>query len=760
MKKRAMFKIFRKIENRLLRILAIILAIVIVFVAVVIIFISPITKYFIEHYSEKYIHRKVQLSWIYVNPFTGYINAHGVQVYEPQSDSTFLKLNNLTISFSPRKLLSKNLDVSYISLDQLWLNVIQHDSVFNFSDLMKKDTAAIDTAAKKSPFHISVRNIHLGNSEIHYNETTIPVHYYITKVNLECLSYAWNQDTSLFRYDFYSGTGSGQVTGRFTLNFKNDDYNTQTTVTHFDLKPMEQYVKDFANYGNLEATLDASMNASGNTKIATALKSSGKAAITNFHFGKVKGDDYASFSKLSLNIDSLSPANKKYFFSALILDSPFLKYEKYDSLDNFSRMFGQSGSNVKQAEAAHPQNNIIFQIAHYVSQIAKEIVNSQYRVNNLQIQNMNLYYTDFSLVQTFSVNANPIVITARNIDTRNSRMYLTLNCRTNPFGQIDVNFDVNPKDFGDFHLQYNIHDLPLPLFNPYTVSFSSYPFDKGMVAFYGTWNVINKGINSTNHLVINNPTTADKVKNNQAKNVPVPLIMAFIRDFDRRIDVEIPVEGNLNDPHFNLWDVILHIIENIFIKPPTFPYRQTAYSSKQAKEDYILMEWKPMQFKMNEDQEDQLQKISYYMFWHPQSKLIISPVYFTGLEKETILFYEAKKKYYAHEHHVNPDSLKINDSLEISKMSVKDKGFINYLNKATKASPLEFTVQEKCKRLIGQEEVNKIYGELLEQRKREIEDYFHKTADRVSFKPAVSTIPASGFSHYIFNYKGTSPTNE
>src|SRR5215831_16433864 len=104
MENRAVLKIFRKIENRLLRILAIVVAILIVFVMIVIIFISPITKYLIEHYSEKYIHRKVQLSWVYVNPFTGYINMHGVQVYEPQSDSTFLKLNNLSISFSPRKL--------------------------------------------------------------------------------------------------------------------------------------------------------------------------------------------------------------------------------------------------------------------------------------------------------------------------------------------------------------------------------------------------------------------------------------------------------------------------------------------------------------------------------------------------------------------------------------------------------------------------------------------------------------------------------
>jgi hypothetical protein len=100
---------------------------------------------------------------------------------------------------------------------------------------------------------------------------------------------------------------------------------------------MEQYVKDFANYGNLIAFLDANMNASGSFDDAKQLKSNGKFALSNFHFGKVKGDDYLAFNKMSVNIDSLSPANRKYFFSSFLLDSPYVKYERYDSLDNFSR---------------------------------------------------------------------------------------------------------------------------------------------------------------------------------------------------------------------------------------------------------------------------------------------------------------------------------------------------------------------------------------------------------------------------------------
>jgi hypothetical protein len=67
--------------------------------------------------------------------------------------------------------------------------------------------------------------------------------------------------------------------------------------------------------------------------------------MNNFHFGKNSNDDYASFDKLVLKIDELSPSNHKYLFDSLSISHPFIKYELYDYLDNVQRMFGKYGSN-------------------------------------------------------------------------------------------------------------------------------------------------------------------------------------------------------------------------------------------------------------------------------------------------------------------------------------------------------------------------------------------------------------------------------
>jgi hypothetical protein len=171
------------------------------------------------------------------------------------------------------------------------------------------------------------------------------------------------------------------------------------------------------------------------------------------------------------------------------------------------------------------------------------------------------------------------------------------------------------------------------------------------------------------------------------------------------------------------------------------------------------MEWNPMQTKMDEDQIDQLQKISRYMFFHPKSNLTITPTYFENLEKETILFYEAKKRFYLSLYQRKLSEFTSDDSIAVTQLSIKDSAFVHYLDGIVNKDGLEFTVQKKCRKLIGEGNVNKEYNELIASRKKQIMDYFEgkKVIDRVTFDRGESTISASGFSHYDFTYQGEQP---
>jgi hypothetical protein len=99
--------------------------------------------------------------------------------------------------------------------------------------------------------------------------------------------------------------------------------------------------------GVFSANLDADMKARGNFSDQEDLNASGLIAINDFHFGKNPDDDYAAFDKLVLAMIKISPKSHQYIFDSVSLTHPFLKYERYNYLDNVQTLFGKSGATLQ-----------------------------------------------------------------------------------------------------------------------------------------------------------------------------------------------------------------------------------------------------------------------------------------------------------------------------------------------------------------------------------------------------------------------------
>jgi hypothetical protein len=749
-----MKRFFNRITNKFLRITAVILSVTFALLVIVILFISPISKYLIEKYSEKYTGRKIEMSWLYVNPFSGRIHAYGLIIHEKKSKSNFITAGDCSFNISLMKLRSSAIDVSSITLDHLWINIIENKSSFNWDGFFTADTTKPKTKPTNSNhWRYSFRDIHLLNAEVVYSETSIPVHYKATKLNVECPFIQSESDTSIFKYDFTFQEHDGGISGRFKMNFKNLDYNLRTVLNDFDMKTLDQYLKEFLDYGNFAARLDADIKAKGNFHDAKILVASGKLGISNFHFGRTVDEDYLRFSKLQFDIDTLSPLNKKYLFQSIILDSAFVKYQLFDSLDNFSRMIGAKGEKVSSAYSEHARENIVFQIVHYIAQVAEDIIHSDYRADELKITNAKALFEDYSLAQKFAVSVSPVNIIAEHVDTRAKRSEIKLHSKINPFGTMDISLNVNPLDFGDFNLGYSIAGIPVPLFNPYSITYTSYPFNDGIISMNGNWLVKDKKIISTNHILVQKAALATKVKKEDAKKLPVRVALFFVRDVDRQIDLSIPITGDLKNPKYHLRSVIIQAVKNLFIKPSLFPVKQIQSTFSDDNKNYDIVEWPTMQAKMNLVHEAQLRKISRYLLFHPKSHITVVPCYYEEREKEALLFFEAKKRFYFSQTHQSRNLISKSDSASIDRMSVKNPAFIRFLHQES-ATDKDCSVQAKCYHVIGQAQAEADYKKLNTNRKLYLENFFKERnqSDRLTFGQTVKEIPASGFSHYRLYY--------
>ena len=234
------------------------------------------------------------------------------------------------------------------------------------------------------------------------------------------------------------------------------------------------------------------------------------------------------------------------------------------------------------------------------------------------------------------------------------------------------------------------------------------------------------------------------------------IAMFFVRERGNVIDYQIPVTGYLKDPKFSFYDILLHTLENIFIKPVSSPYITRVKNTENEIEKLVSIKWKIGQYSLDRKQEKFLKQMAVFLKSNTDATIKVIPYQYVEKEKENILFFEAKKKYFFITH--KKQILEKDDSLEVDMMSVKDPKFVKYLNTYLKDSML-FTIQEKCTKFINQGVVINKFQQLNKNRIAAFKSYFKEkdVENHVIIQSAENTVPYNGFSFFKIVYNGEFP---
>ncbi len=731
-------------------------------VTVCLIFISPIAKYLIEKYDVKYTGRQITMDWAYVNPFTGYIHIVNLRIAEASKDTLFFSAEGVSANFAMRKLIFKNVEITELNVDHPIGIIIQKKDNFNFNDLIKRFSSKKDTTdsgKNNSSVHVSINNISITDGLFHYVEKITPIKYFIEKVNLQCSGIRWDADTIASTFTFLSR--GGKTSGAFTINTKTLDYKFATVIKDQDLEIIRQYLWELINYGMFKAHLDADIKAYGNFKDTRRLTMKGRLAFSDFHLGKTTTYDYASFKKLLLVMDELSPASNKFLFDSVTLDKSYFSFEHFDSLDNIQAMFGKQGANVKDVTAQSGRFNLVIAISRYIKKLAKDFFVSQYRVNALSLTDGEVKYVDYALNEKFSIAAQHVYLKADSISKTNKRVHFNLKFDVYPYGNSSARLSLNPLDSGDIDFNYHLNKVPVTVFNPYIISYTSFPLDKGTLNMNGTWKVRNGEIKSENQLVLVKPHVARKLKSKDTKKkFPLPLIMAFIRERGDVINYKIPITGSLRDPKFNFGDVFIDLFKNIFIKPPTLPYALQVKSKEKKIDESFQLIWPTHQTSLSSRQEKFLKKLANFLEENKEASIEVYTQQYVQREKEHILFFETKKKHFLTENNKKSSDFTENDSIKVEKMSVKDLGhdLVKDMVKITRDTTM-FTIHDKCHHYLGSDIVDHKFNQLIKAREHTFLSYFADTGAnaRVKMHSTKDIIPYNGFSCFQIKYKGDMP---
>jgi hypothetical protein len=748
--------IFQKIKKPLL----VITLVVIACLSIVIAFLSPIARYAVEKYDTKFLGREITMDLPYINPFTGFVYLRNLKVYEVYNDSVFFSAKSLSVNTEMLKLFSKSYEFDGVVLREPFIRVTQNKKNFNFSDIIhrfQKDSTDV-VKPSKDPVSWKISDIAIKNAIIYYEEKSIPFKYFIKEFNVKCESLGGLSDTLIADFNFKSGPSSGSVKGNYSMNLKNVDYSIKVNISKFDISLLEPYVKDVANFAYVRGNLDSDIQAFGNIKETVNLTTSGNITLNDCHFGKDSLEDYAYFKKFNLSYTQISPKKKIYKIDSVYLFKPYFKYEMYDQLDNLQRMFGKNGEKVKDKKSDENNHNILFTIGEFAKKLSLNFFKGAFKINKIGLYEGNFVFNDFKPTQKFSVELHPFNLKIDSIERKDTWVDALIVSDLKPYGHLEIKMSVNPKDSSDFKVDYSIKDVPATLINPYLISASSFPLDRGTIELKGKWNVNNGFIDSKNNLLIIDPRISDRQKMNGSKWLPLKFAMFFVRERGNVIDYDVPIKGNLKDPNFKIKDVVLDIITNTFVKPVTPVYRYQIKTLENAIENSLSMKWVFKEAKLKEDQLEFMSDMADYLKDNPETSLTIKSYNYIEKEKEYIALFEGKKQFMQNKCDL-PKNLSTSDSIKIDQLSIKDDALNKYLRQQVKDS-LVFTTQELCIKLVGQNFINEKFEDLKRRRFEFVRTFFKKngvmsqvTIDETNYEK----VPYDGFSHFKITYQGEIP---
>jgi uncharacterized protein involved in outer membrane biogenesis len=132
---------------------------------------------------------------------------------------------------------------------------------------------------------------------------------------------------------------------------------------------------------------------------------------------------------------------------------------------------------------------------------------------------------------------------------------------------------INPLSEDAFtDLTITLGGMDLTSEGPYSGKYVGYGLSKGKLSLDLKYKVSRKRLEAENKLVVDQLTFGEKVNSPDATSLPVKLAVALLKDRKGRIDIDLPIRGDLKDPDFKYGKVVVSTLLNLLTKIVASPF--------------------------------------------------------------------------------------------------------------------------------------------------------------------------------------------
>jgi hypothetical protein len=199
-------------------------------------------------------------------------------------------------------------------------------------------------------------------------------------------------------------------------------------------------------------------------------------------------------------------------------------------------------------------------------------------IERVRLEDSAMSFADLSLVLPFSTRVhslNGVVVgMGSSPDTRSA---VKLDGRVDEFGQLRVDGALNPfgpKVFTDLSVAFR--NVPMSTLTPYSATFAGRQIVAGTLDLDLQYKIDRGALVGDNKVVLTKVQLGEQVESAGATRLPLDLAIAILSDSEGRIDLAVPVRGNVDSPEFSYGHLIWQALVTVITKAVTSPFRALA----------------------------------------------------------------------------------------------------------------------------------------------------------------------------------------
>lgn len=193
-------------------------------------------------------------------------------------------------------------------------------------------------------------------------------------------------------------------------------------------------------------------------------------------------------------------------------------------------------------------------------------------LRQVMLQGGRVHYKDDFVSPAFEVDVSQLGGAVMGLSSRQQAL-----AQVDWYGQVNgaplhIQGQINPlASIMNMNLKAHVVGMDLPLFSPYSDKYVGYDIRRGKLTLDLTYQIEDGHLRAENHLILNQLTFGKPVASESATHLPVELAVSLLKDSQGNINMDLPIEGSLNDPRFSVGEALakmmLHVIEHALESP-------------------------------------------------------------------------------------------------------------------------------------------------------------------------------------------------